>query len=162
MVETAGLIDARTLLGRRNDGQRYELVEGVLRMMSPAGGRHGRVAHSLALILGTHVRSRKLGLVYAAETGFLLAREPDTVRAPDVAFVARERAVGIDDDQGFVTVVPDLVGEVVSSRDSFSDVEEKVLAWLTAGTRLVIVVDPKTRRPPSDRGRRPRLATADR
>jgi len=81
MVETAGLIDARTLLGRRNDGQRYELVEGVLRMMSPAGGRHGRVAHSLALILGTHVRSRKLGLVYAAETGFLLAREPDTVRA---------------------------------------------------------------------------------
>jgi len=162
MVETAGLIDARTLLGRRNDGQRYELVEGVLRMMSAADGRHGRVAHSLALILGTHVRSRKLGLVYAAETGFLLAREPDTVRAPDVAFVARERAVGIDDDQGFVTVVPDLVGEVVSPRDSFSDVEEKVLAWLTAGTRLVIVVDPKTRPPASDRGRRPRLATAGR
>jgi Uma2 family endonuclease len=53
--------------------------------------------------------------------------------------------VGIDDDLGFVTVVPDLVGEVVSPRDSFSDVEEKVLAWLTAGTRLVIVVDPKTR-----------------
>ncbi len=145
MVEAAALIDARTLLGMRDDGQRYELVEGVLRMMSPAGGRHGRVAHSLALILGTHVRGRQLGLVYAAETGFVLARGPDTVRAPDVAFVARERAVSIDDDEGFVTVVPDLVGEVVSPRDSFSDVEEKVLAWLTAGTRLVIVVDPSTR-----------------
>jgi Uma2 family endonuclease len=145
MVEAAALINARTLLGMPDDGQRYELVEGVLRMMSPAGGRHGRVAHSLALILGTHVRGRQLGLVYAAETGFLLAREPDTVRAPDVAFVAQERAVGIDDDHGFVTVVPDLVGEVVSPRDSFSDVEEKVLAWLTAGTRLVIVVDPRTR-----------------
>ena len=84
-------------------------------------------------------------LVDAAETGFLLTRDPDTVRAPDVAFVARERAVGIDDDLGFVTVVPDLVGGIVSPRDSFSDVEEKVLAWLTAGTRLVIVVDPKTR-----------------
>jgi len=145
MVEAAALIDARGLLGMRDDGQRYELVEGVLRMMAPAGGRHGRVAHSLALILGTHVRAQQLGLVYAAETGFLLAREPDTVRAPDVAFVARQRAVGIDDDQGFVTVVPDLVGEVVSPRDSFSDVEEKVLAWLSAGTRLVIVVDPSTR-----------------
>ena len=145
MAETAALIDARALLGMRDDGQRYELVEGVLRMMSPAGGRHGRVVHSLALIVGTHVRARQLGLVYAAETGFLLAREPDTVRAPDVAFVARERAVDIDDDQGFVTVVPDLVGEVVSPRDSFSDVEEKVLAWLAAGTRLVIVVEPTTR-----------------
>jgi Uma2 family endonuclease len=145
MVEAAALIDARTLLGMRDDGQRYELVEGVLRMMPPAGGRHGRVAHSLALILGIHVRGRQLGLVYAAETGFVLARGPDTVRAPDVAFVARERAVAIDDDEGFVTVVPDLVGEVVSPRDSFSDVEEKVLAWLTAGTRLVIVVDPSTR-----------------
>ena len=145
MVEAAALIDAGALLGMRDDGLRYELVEGVLRMMSPAGGRHGRVAFSLALILGTHVRGRQLGLVYAADTGFLLSRDPDTVHAPDVAFVARERAVDIDDDQGFVTVVPDLVGEVVSPRDSFSDVEEKVLAWLTAGTRLVIVVDPRTR-----------------
>jgi hypothetical protein len=58
------------------------------------------VAHVLGLILGNHVRTRQLGLVYAAETGFLLTRDPDTVRAPDVAFVARERAVGIDDDLG--------------------------------------------------------------
>ena len=128
MVEAAALIDAGALLGMRDDGLRYELVEGVLRMMSPAGGRHGRVAFSLALILGTQVRGQQLGLVYVAETGFLLSHDPDTVRAPDVAFVARERAVDIDDDQGFVTVVPDLVGEVVSPRDSFSDVEEKVLA----------------------------------
>jgi Uma2 family endonuclease len=145
MTQAAAVVDARALLDMRDDGQRYELVEGVLRMMSPAGGRHGRVAHALALILGTHVRNRQLGVVYAAETGFLLARDPDTVRAPDVAFVGRERAVGIDDDHGFVAVIPDLVGEVVSPRDSFSDVEEKVLAWLAAGTRLVIVIDPRTR-----------------
>lgn len=145
MIEAAARVDARTLLGMRDDGQRYELVEGLLRMMSPAGGRHGRVSHALALILGSHVRSRQLGVVYAAKTGFLLRREPDTVRAPDVAFVGRERAVGIDDEHGFVALVPDLVGKVVSPRDSFSDVEEKVLAWLAAGTRLVIVVDPSTR-----------------
>lgn len=75
MVEAAAVVDAQTLLGMRDDGQRYELVAGVLRMMPPAGGRHGRVTHVLGLILGSHVRSRRLGLVYAAETGFVLTRD---------------------------------------------------------------------------------------
>ncbi|MBM4058151.1 MAG: Uma2 family endonuclease [Planctomycetes bacterium] len=126
-------------------GECRELVRGVLRVMSPAGGRHGRVAHALGLLVGAHVKLHDLGAVYAAETGFLLARGPDTVRAPDMAFVSRSRAVPLDGDGGFVTVVPELVGEVVSPRDSFSDVEEKVLDWLSAGTRLVVVVDPATR-----------------
>lgn len=145
MAASTAIVDAQRLLGMADDGQRYELVEGVLRMMSPAGGRHGRVAHSLGLLVGAHVRARQLGIVYAAETGFLLARDPDTVRAPDIAFVSQARAVAIDEDSGFVTVIPDLVGEVVSPRDSFSEVEEKVLGWLAAGTRLVVVVDPSTR-----------------
>lgn len=145
MASAPTTLDAAGLLSLPNDGFRYELVEGVVRMLSPAGGRHGRVAHTLALLVGMHVRREQLGAVYAAETGFLLARNPDTVRAPDVAFVRQERATRIDDDTGFVTVVPDLVGEVVSPRDSFSEVEGKVFSWLAAGTRLVIVVDPMTR-----------------
>ena len=138
-------VDADALLQLRDDGRRYELIAGELRMMSPAGGRHGRVAHTLGLLLGGHVRAGRLGVVYAAETGFVLARSPDTVRAPDVAFVSRERAADLDDESGFVTVIPDLVGEIVSPRDAFSDVEEKVLAWLAAGVRLVLVVDPATK-----------------
>ncbi|MCY3843076.1 MAG: Uma2 family endonuclease [Acidobacteria bacterium] len=72
-------------------GKRTELVRGDLIVMAPAGGRHGQVAHKVALLVGNHVLERNLGRVFAAETGFLLRRDPDTVRAPDVAFVAAER-----------------------------------------------------------------------
>jgi Uma2 family endonuclease len=70
-----------------DDGRRYELVRGELRTMTPAGHPHRRIAWPLA----QHVEERGLGIVYAAETGFLLARDPDTVRAPGAAFVRRER-----------------------------------------------------------------------
>jgi Uma2 family endonuclease len=65
---------------------RCELVRGELRMMSPAGGRHGQVAMQCGRLLANHVETHGLGVVYAAETGFILARDPDTVRAPDVAY----------------------------------------------------------------------------
>jgi Uma2 family endonuclease len=138
-------LTAEELATFRDDGGRYELVRGELRMMSPAGGRHGRVAHNLSLALGLHVRKAGLGAVYAAETGFLLARAPDTVRAPDIAFIAASRLAEIEDETGFVPITPDLVGEVISPTDSFSGVEEKALAWLDAGARLVLLVDPVTR-----------------
>jgi Uma2 family endonuclease len=125
-------------------GKRFELVRGELRMMSPAGGRHGQIALRLGLLLGNHVRRHRLGKVYAAETGFLLSRAPDTVRAPDVAYVRAERAAQIEDPQGFVPFAPDLACEVISPRDSFADVEEKALAWLSAGTRLVLLAEPQT------------------
>lgn len=127
-----------------DDGRRYELVNGERRMMSPAGGEHGRIAMRLGMLLSVHVDQHKLGVVYAAETGFLLARNPDTVRAPDTAFVSALRQSQIDDDTGFVPIPPDLAGEVISPHDSFSRVEEKALAWLDAGTRMVLLVDPGT------------------
>jgi Uma2 family endonuclease len=114
-------------------------------MMSPAGGRHGRIAHNLGLILGNHVREAGLGVVYAAETGFLIARDPDTVRAPDVAFVRHGRSRSIDDESGYVPLAPDLAGEVISPNDTFSEVEEKAFDWLAAGSRMVLLVDPRSR-----------------
>ena len=124
------------------DTGRSELVEGELRMMSPAGGRHGRVAMNCGRLLANHVEEHKLGVAYAAETGFVLARDPDTVRAPDVAFVSAARLSEIDDESGFVPFAPDLAIEVISPSDSFSAVEEKAFSWLSAGTRLVLLVDP--------------------
>ena len=90
-------ITADQLLGMPDDGKRYELVEGVLQMMSPAGGRHGTVAFDLAFSLGQHVKSKGLGSVFAAETGFLISTDPDTVRAPDVAFVRHQRMQELKD-----------------------------------------------------------------
>jgi len=82
---------ADELLAMPHDGYRYELVKGVLKRMSPAGDEHGRVGMELAIPLGAHVKKNKLGKLYLAETGFLIKTDPDTVRAPDIAFVRIER-----------------------------------------------------------------------
>ncbi len=111
-------------------------------MMSPAGARHGRVAHNIGLVLGNHVRRTQTGVVFAAETGFLLSRNPDTVRAPDVAYVSTQRLPETENDAGYLTLAPDLVGEVISPNDSFSEVESKAFDWLTAGTSIVLLIDP--------------------
>ena len=113
-------------------------------MMSPAGGRHGRIAIRVAHILMQHVDANSLGVVYAAETGFRIQSDPDTVLAPDVAFVCRARQARIDDEISYVALAPDLVVEVLSPSDRFSQVEAKAFQWLDAGTRLVMLVDPET------------------
>ena len=145
MATRTTTVTAEQLYEMPDDGNRYELIGGELRMMSPAGGRHGRVAHNLGLLLGNHVRKAELGVVYAAETGFLIARDPDTVRAPDVAFVNHQSLQKINEDAGYLPLAPDLVGEVISPSDTFSNVEEKALGWLAAGTRMVLLVDPGNR-----------------
>lgn len=98
----------------------------------------------LGMLLSVHVEHHNLGVVYAAETGFLLSRNPDTVRAPDTAFVSASRQAQIEDHTGLLPIPPDLAGEVISPHDSFSLVEEKALAWLEAGTRIVLLVNPAT------------------
>jgi Uma2 family endonuclease len=124
---------------------RYELVNGVLHMMSPAGARHGRIALRLGRRLGEYVERQGLGETYAAETGFLISRNPDTVRAPDVAYVSHSRLGDQRDCPGYLPIVPDLVAEIVSPSEVYREVREKVLAWLRAGTELVLVVDPESR-----------------
>ena len=135
---------AEQLAAMPDDGNRYELVKGVLHMMSPAGRRHGRVAARLNAWVTVHVDQRDLGETYAAETGFLIQRHPDTVRAPDVAFVSRDRLAGRPDDIGFLPLAPDFVAEVVSPNDQPRNVEAKSRAWIDAGVRVVLVIDPQT------------------
>ena len=146
---------AAQLLDMSDDGYRHELVRGELRTMSPAGNVHGVVAQSLALSLGNHAMDNDLGLVYAAETGFLLASDPDTVRAPDAAFTRWERIDEVGEVEGFWPGAPDLAVEVVSPNDRYSEVNAKVSDWLRAGARMVIVVDYRRREvvvhSPSDR-----------
>ena len=112
--------------------------------MAPAGHKHGYIAHEIALSLGLHVRANKLGRVYAAETGFKLAVNPDTVRAPDVAFVSADRLENLP-DTGYFPGSPDLAVEIVSPNDRFSEVEEKVEMWLFYGVRMVVTLNPQTR-----------------
>jgi Uma2 family endonuclease len=135
---------ADELLRASFPNKRTELIRGVLVVREPAGGRHGRVAAEMARLIGTHVHDNGLGVVYGAETGFTLAREPDTVRAPDVAFVHRDR-VPVPEPVGFLPIAPDLAVEVLSPGDRPGETLAKVGDWLDAGTRLIWVIDPDRR-----------------
>lgn len=128
----------------RPDLGRCELVHGELVMMSPAGEEHGWIAINISIPLAMFVKERRLGRVYAGDTGFHLARDPDTVRAPDVAFVRAERA-GERPGVHFFPGAPDLAVEILSPTDRAGEVLEKVHQWLDAGCRGVWLVDPRTR-----------------
>jgi len=145
MTTTQQLMTAEDLLRMPDDGFRYELVKGELKKMAPAGHWHGRVAINITAPLAQHVRAHNLGAVYAAETGFKLASDPDVVRAPDVAFIRRERVEEVGNVEGYWPGAPDLAVEVVSPSDTYADVQEKVFDWLEAGSRMVIVVMPRRR-----------------
>lgn len=144
-ADPEGWTTAAQLLDLPDDGMRHELVDGELHTMSPAGYRHGRVAGVVVRALGTFVHEQGLGDVLSSETGFVLRRDPDTVRAPDAAFVRADRIAALDDVTGFAEIAPDLVAEVLSPSDRASEVTSKALAWLDAGVRLVWVVDPDAR-----------------
>lgn len=137
------LYTAEELLRLPDDGMRHELVKGELREMPPAGNEHGYLALRIASRLERHVDANKLGRVYAAETGFKIASDPDTVRAPDAAFVSRERVEKVGRVAGFWPGAPDLAVEVVSPGDTHAEVVEKALAWLDAECRMVLVAEPE-------------------
>lgn len=143
-MHKAAPVTADELLHLHLPDKRSELVRGVLVVREPAGYRHGRVAGKLAGLLMQHVEAKSLGCVLAAETGFKLTRDPDTVRAPDIAFISRDR---LPDPQptGYAELAPDLVVEVLSPDDRPGEVLAKVADWLTGGSRLVWVVDPGRR-----------------
>ena len=137
------LMTAEELLNTSIPDKHVELVRGVLVVREPPGLRHGRVAVQFAVQLGGYVRAHDFGQVYV-EAGFKLARDPDTVRGPDVAFISRARLPD-PEPVGYPDLAPDLVVEIVSPGDRPGEVLAKVADWLSAGTRLVWVVDPERR-----------------
>ena len=137
------LLTAEDLWKQPDDGYRYELVKGELRKMPPAGFEHGIRAVKIGRHLDAYVEQHQLGYVCGAETGFRISRNPDTVRAPDAAFV---RQASIDQqgiERGYWEGAPDLAVEVVSPNDANTEVAEKVEEWLTAGCAMVWVIRPR-------------------
>jgi len=129
-----------------SDGMRYELIRGELAAMSPVGFEHGKIVFRLGGILERFVSAAGVGELVGSDVGFYLERDPDTVRAPDIAFLGNAKLKQIADRTKFVNNAPDLAVEVVSPSDSLQAIEEKAEAFLEAGTKLVWVVNPRNQR----------------
>lgn len=137
---------ADDLLALPQDGFRYELIEGLLHKMEPAGFFHGATGIYLTGPLSVYVDDHDLGLVVMAETGFKVQIDPDTVLAPDIAFVAKANLPSPLPRHGFFAGAPDLAVEIVSPSETMDDVDEKVGKYLDAGTKLVWIIRPIRRR----------------
>ncbi|MEW5986301.1 MAG: Uma2 family endonuclease [Chloroflexota bacterium] len=120
-----------------------ELVEGRIVPMSPPGEEHGTIEFTLGGELRNFVRQHKLGRVMGGEVGIYIYRDPDTVRGADVVFIAKER-MDKRPGKGYLEVAPDLVVEIISPNDLWSEVNEKIEEYFTIGVERVWVGDPKT------------------
>jgi Uma2 family endonuclease len=143
-MTTATLISAEQLL-EMPENRWCELVEGELKPMTPPSCRHAFVISKLVRLLGNHVEEHQLGAVLVGDPGFVVARDPDTVLGPDIAFLSAERLAIEPLGDGFREGAPDLAVEVLSPGQAPREGHEKALAWLDAGAALVWLVHPAKR-----------------
>ncbi len=142
MIVQTPLMTAEELAQLPDEGGRYELVAGVMHKMAAASYHHAKLANRFAHKLTTYVEAHQLGEV-SGESGWVLATNPDTVRIPDAAFLVQRRVTAEAEVAGFQRGAPDLVLEVISPTDSYSEVAAKVDEWLAGGARMVVIIDPR-------------------
>ena len=123
---------------------RAELVKGEIVRMSPTGFAHGYIETNFSVVLKTFVKQQKAGRVFSGEVGIYTGHNPDTVRAADVAFISTERMAQVK-SKSYLDVAPELVVEVMSPDDAWSDLMEKLDEYFTCGVKIVWVADPRTR-----------------
>ena len=138
------LITAEEFAEMTGDGL-HELVRGEVVEMPTPGARHGEIATQMSFLLKAHTTPRDLGKVLSNDAGYILERDPDSTRGPDVSFIRRDRvpAGGLPD--GPFPGPPDLAVEVLSPHDRIGDVDDKIDMYLAAGCPLVVILHPKRR-----------------
>ena len=147
MAQPSRAITADELWCMPDDGyHRYELDRGRLLIMTPSGSLHGVVVARLGALLLAHVEGSRLGVVLSGAPGFKLESDPDTVRAPDVAFIARDRIPTEGITLKFWRGAPDLAVEVFSPGDKRSEIKRKIEQYLRLGVKQVWFVEPTARR----------------
>ncbi len=137
------LVTADELFTMPDTERGCELVRGKIIKYMPAGNLHGIIALKIGRIVGNFVEDNDLGVVIAAETGFLISRNPDTVRAPDAAFISNEKLAEYGITEKFFPDAPDLAIEVVSPNDKKREIEDKVQDYLAAKVKLVWIIYPQ-------------------
>ena len=123
-----------------------ELVHGEVRVAPFPAGAHAHIVGNIYDALRDHVRARKLGRVYGDNTGYALPHRDDTIRGPDVSFVAAGRLPDELPLKGLFPIAPDFDVEVLSPSDTYAEVTEKLDDFFSAGVQLMWLVDPRRRR----------------
>jgi Uma2 family endonuclease len=142
MATTGKLLTAEEFEQLPNDGKRYELIDGELREMAPTVHWHGEVEVNLGTLLNVHVRPQGLGRVSCGEVLYIVRRNPDRVRAADIAFIRQDRVPPLEARQHILEAIPDLVVAILSKRDTIEEISDKIDDWLEAGVQLLWIVDP--------------------
>lgn len=143
-TEREELMTAEQLLVADIPNKSTELVRGRLIVREPPGTYHGLVQSRLNFLVAAFVHERKLGAVFGQDTGFRIASDPDTVLAPDLAFVRHER-LSLIAPRGYAALAPDFIVEILSPDDRPGEVLGKIGQWLNAGVALAWVIDPARR-----------------
>jgi Uma2 family endonuclease len=144
MSAVSDRITAEQLIANPDWKWGVELVEGQLVVMQAGGTPHSAASVAAAVTIGSWVRERGLGLCLTNEPGFILARDPDTVRAPDFAFIRANRVPDPPPD-GYPELAPDFAIEVVGKDDKVQTVHDKARMWLREGVGELWVIDPRDR-----------------
>jgi Uma2 family endonuclease len=142
MTTTEKLLTAEEFEQLPDDGKRYELIDGELREMAPTVNWHGEVESNLTALLHAYVRSHRLGRVSCGEVLYIVRRNPDRVRAADIAFIRQERVPSLEARQHIMEVIPDLVVEILSQHDTVAEISDRIDDWVGAGVQLLWIVDP--------------------
>ena len=143
MATTEALVTAETYLRLPDLGQPTELVRGKVVMMNMPGARHGKVCARITFQLMSFNERAQLGHIMTNDSGVVTTRDPDSVRGPDVAFYSYERLPPGEVTAGYPAQPPELVFEVLSPSDRYSELQQKAVEYLDAGVRCVSIVDPQ-------------------
>jgi Uma2 family endonuclease len=122
-----------------------ELVKGALVKMPPVRPRHGEICLRIGHFLQSYLNVHPIGRVVCNDSGVITERDPDTVRGADVAYYSFERVPKGPLPDGLLDVSPDMVFEVLSPSDRWSEVQTKMAKYLDAGVRAVCIADDDTR-----------------
>jgi Uma2 family endonuclease len=127
------------------DGDRYELVDGHL-VERDMGSRSAYLGGRLFRLIANFCEDHRLGWVMPADTGYQCFRDDrNRLRRPDVSFIRLGRLPNEQVSDGYITIPPDLVVEILSPHDLAYETDRKVEEYLAAGVPLVWVVNPETR-----------------
>ena len=142
MTTKPKLVTAEELLRMpRGEGVRYELIRGVLVAKMPTGRPHSEAVIRTGTLINVYSDTNDYGTAFSGEPGYRLERDPDTVKAPDVAWFAPGRLP--EEGQGFPELAPDLAIEVKSPSNSNPEMAAKAAMWLSYGSQQVWVEDPE-------------------